>query len=272
MKTITPPKGVKIKAGVEAPEDEGRELMDCDGNELEEEDLEIEMFEAEEEVTVRAEGGALSASVATNASPSISVSTSSDISTSRSSSTSIFTAGSTSTLTSSAQTSSGASLTCISEDMDPELKMDTEFVNKLKDFLDHTPTSPQFLPCFLRIKANYSKCRKALKKRLQSEYALRQKLLEVVDNKGDSEATSEGEEKTDSSDKKLQVDEEEEILVNKKKVVEEELVMKERDVNKKISLKLGFFFPVSPLFFCFSCSFRSVYLSVFLFLFLFCLP
>ena len=55
ISTITPPKGVKIKATVgtstdEAPADEGMELMDCDGEEINHQEDSLGMEDEDEEI------------------------------------------------------------------------------------------------------------------------------------------------------------------------------------------------------------------------------
>ena len=48
MKTITPPKGVRIRESSDVAPDEGKEFFDCKGKEIGEEDMHLESEEANE--------------------------------------------------------------------------------------------------------------------------------------------------------------------------------------------------------------------------------
>ncbi|KAK7467855.1 hypothetical protein BaRGS_00036926, partial [Batillaria attramentaria] len=172
MKTITPPKGVRRKAVAagEQPADEGVELMDCEGDEIPEDELVHELVDdGEPEVDDLAAPPAISSPLQSSKPGPSPSSSSCD-------------AGpSTSTSYTTARTSSNKLSGLSASD---DIKKDAEFLDKMKDLLDTQPTSQSFIPFYLSFKVNYSKAKKNLQKRLQNET----KVLEILQNKEPSES------------------------------------------------------------------------------------
>jgi hypothetical protein len=146
LKTITPPKGVKRKGqkpGNQAcPDDEGEELFDCEGGEIQEEEMILELEENHE-----------NQELCDNPSTSTSE-TSEPVSTS------------TTTPTSCVQLSQ---LTT-----NDAINADAACLEDIKRVLEHhaKSTSTLFIPYFCQFKAIYSRARTSLKKRVKSDHTI----------------------------------------------------------------------------------------------------
>ena len=211
MKTLTPPKGVKRKqaAAAAAPEDEGRELLDCEGEEMNQEELIHEINHAQEGEGCEDEGAGeptpLNAAEQDNQSQLSDKSKPSQISKPSSSSTSATAvsqdegAGEPTPLNAAEQdnqsqlsdkskpsqiskpSSSSTSATAVSlssfATSDDTVK-DAEFLDRMKDLLESHDTSKMFIPYYLNFKTTYMKARKSLKKRLQTDSEVVKKILQ----------------------------------------------------------------------------------------------
>ena len=140
---ITPPKGVRIKTASEntGPEDEGLELLDCEGEELAAEELchEIERGgDAENQSDLeRADPEHRGAD---SASPVKSINS----------------------------LSNAMSLSTV-DTSDEAIKLDSKFLDQMKAVLEANETSTLFIPFFCQLKAVYTKARRSLKKRILAE-------------------------------------------------------------------------------------------------------
>lgn len=180
-KLITPPKGVRRKKAEqeEAPEDEGRELFDCEGLGLNEEELAIEVNHAE------AGNGDEGADDATRI-PG----------TSKPQSHGHFLGEPSATSTSISTTVDLVPFA--SSCLDDSIKGDAEFLDGMKVLLETHSTSTLFIPYYLSMKMAYMKARKSLKKRLQVDSAMVTKISRnnakegVANDEGDSVAIDEG--------------------------------------------------------------------------------
>ena len=161
LKTLTPPKGVHLRKD-EDPPDEGRELLDCEGEELEGDpeeseeadhtDVEIHYGEPPENDVPNDAGNAAS----TTSKKNINTGTPSQ--------------------------GNATSLLKTCNDMiegDDYTKCDAAFLDKLKDVLEKTETSPLFLPFRTQLEVVYCRARSSLKKRVtsaQTNFLLQKKL------------------------------------------------------------------------------------------------
>ena len=180
VKAITLPKGVRRKGdGNQAgnqqnqvPQDEGIELLDCEGDELNEQDVAVELNYQED-----AENDVLAA-------PGLSVEKD--------------TASNKTTMSSPMPSAAASSSSCsrtvalapVAEGSTDD-KSDAEFLDKMKDLLENHTTSALFIPHYLQLKMAYTKARKSLKKRILSNRELLAKISsEAEDNSKEMPSTS----------------------------------------------------------------------------------
>ena len=164
LATITPPKGVRMKqlARDVPPPDEGTELFDCEGEEIAEEELQVELDNAmgEEDtntnvdvttVTVHATStGSNGATIGSEETPlQVSVSASS------------------------LRPSTTVALSQLLVTDDETIKTDSKFLDELKTVLENSKTSTLLIPYYCQLKVIYSRARDSLKKRLWTEQQLK---------------------------------------------------------------------------------------------------
>ena len=133
IQTITPPRGVKMKATQSAaPPDEGEELFDCEGPELTSSDLDHELEAAENE----------------SSSDLLQTSTCSTVS-----------------------KSEAAAQQLPPECENTDIANDFKFLEELKKVFQENTTSRLFIPYFCQLKTTFTKARSSLKKRISLHQA-----------------------------------------------------------------------------------------------------
>ena len=156
LATITPPKGVRIKQSAKdvPPLDEGTELFDCEGGEIAEEELEVELENAMGEddnsrnvhvTTVTVHATSTGSNSATEETPQ--------------------------QVPASASTTVALSQLLVTDD--ETIKADSKFLDELKRVLENGKTSTLLIPYYCQLKVIYSRARDSLKKRLWTEQQLK---------------------------------------------------------------------------------------------------
>ena len=140
IRKLIPPKGVKTKSNVE-----GSELMDCEGEEISEEEQAEEMEEMLDEETV----------------PDEAVETVRTVDTTESN------APTNSPVVHVVQKKLDSRLSNFTTD--PDIKKDAEFLEQFNEMMTDSSTSKLFIPYLSQFKATYQKARRSIKKRIETK-------------------------------------------------------------------------------------------------------
>ena len=77
---------------------------------------------------------------------------------------------------------------------DPDIKRDSEFLDKMQQILTNGNTSKLFIPCLSQFRATYQKARRSVKKRIESQVS--EKSTQAIDSHNIVEISTEGEAET----------------------------------------------------------------------------
>jgi hypothetical protein len=151
VRMITPPKGVRRKANDVQdvlPPDEGRELIDCEGRELTEAEVAVELnYEEGADIDDEVEGPPDTQANIESSEPGTSKMPSS---------------------------SNSARTVCLAAQLtkDDSIKGDAQFLDEMKQLLENHKTSALFIPYYVHFKLTYTKARSSIKKRLLSKASI----------------------------------------------------------------------------------------------------